>query len=207
MLKRIIIGIMLTLLSTSMLTFTFNVRPVKAETGKGPQMNNLYIKYYENASTVYDALKNGEVDLTNWWLTQAQMDEVFNDANIQAAISPEFCMFEFDFNNNDTTPTYPDWTNPTAYKEFRQGIACLVNKTHIVNELCNYSYRIDTPIPRPVGDWWVDWSVSQYDSYGNLIGNYPYEFNSSLAAYYFDQAGFWEGYENNTWYDLSLIHI
>ncbi len=159
----------------------------------GPSMDNLLIKYYGNTSILYDALKNGEVDLTDLDLTQAQMDEVFNNTNVQAAVSPAPFLYEFDFNNNDTIPTYPDWASPTAYKEFRQGIACLVNKTHIVNDICNYAYRIDTPIPRPTGDYWVDWSVSQYGSYGNLLNNYPYEYDSERAAYYFNLSGFLEG--------------
>jgi len=161
---------------------------------RGPRMDSLYIKYYSSKSALYNALKNGEVDLTDMELNETQMNEVFNDPNIQAAISPEPGLFEFDFNNNATTPTYPNWTNPTAYKGFRQGIAYLVNKTHIVNEIAErYSYRIDTPVPRPAGDWWVDSSVSQYDSYGNLLGNYPYEYDPNTAAYYFNQSGFVEG--------------
>jgi len=171
---------------------------------RGPQMDSLYIKYYNNTTALYNALKNREVQLTNLVLTEAQMDELSNYTSIQAAISPTFGMYEFDLNNNDTTPTYPNWTNPTAYKGFRQGIACLVNKTYIVKELHNYSYRTDTPIPRPNGDWWVDWSVSQYDSCGNLLGNYPYEFDSSLAAYYFSQAGFEEGEQSNPYYDSGF---
>jgi len=171
---------------------------------RGPRMDGLCIKYYNNTAVLFDALKNGEVDLTDSRLTIAQTDQVFNDANIQAAISPQSSLYEFDFNNNATTPTYPLITNPTAYKEFRQGIACLVNKTYIINEICNYSYRIDTPIPCPYGNWWVDWDVSQYDLYGELLGNYPYEYNSSAAAQYFDLSGFVEGNTTNPYYDASF---
>jgi len=167
----------------------------------GPVMDTLHVQYYNNSSALYDALKNGEVDLTDRALTSAQMEEVFNRTDVQAAISPTYSMYEFDFNNNATVPTYPNQTSPTAYKEFRQGIACLVDKDYIVDNLCPFSYRIDTPISRPNCNWWVDESVSQYDSYGNLLGNYPYEYNSSVAASYFDQAGFVEGEESNPEYD------
>jgi len=159
----------------------------------GPWMDNLYIKYFGSSSAVFDALVNNEVDLTDVNLNQAQRNIVFNDTNIRAAVAPSFTLYAFEFNNNATTPTYPDWVNPTAFKEFRQGIACLVNKTYVTSNLANYSYRIDTPIPRPDGDWWVDWSVSEYDSYGNLIGNYPYEYDSDQASTYFDLAGFVDG--------------
>jgi ABC-type transport system substrate-binding protein len=177
---------------------------IRAEGEEGSWMDDLYVKYYENTTALYNALKNGEVDITDISLTQAQMEEVFDDPNIQAAISPSKAIFEFDFNNNDTAPSYGDHKNPTAYKEFRQGIACLVNKDYIVNNICNYSYRIDTPIPRPLNDWWVDWNVSQYDSYGDLLGNYPYEYDPDLAADYFDLSGFVEGETINPYYNESF---
>ena len=173
---------------------------------RGPRMDNLCIMYYENSDAVYDALRNGEVDLTDAPLTQpTQMEEVFDDPNIQAAASPACSIFQFDLNNNATTPTYRDYINPTASKKFRQGIACLVDKDYLINNVCNYSYRIDTPIPRPNGDWWVNWNVSQYDAQGNLIGNYPYEYDPWSAAYYFDLGGFVEG-ENtpNPYYNESF---
>jgi ABC-type transport system substrate-binding protein len=217
--RGIVPGTMLTLLLMGMLTSAFNIGIVgtggtihtfpsslsSESSTHGPRMDSLYVRYYVNSGALYDALKNGEVDLTDLELTEAQMDEVFNDTSIQAAISPSSTIFEFDFNNNATTPTYPNWTNPTAYKQFRQGIACLVNKTHIVNDICKYSYRIDTPFPRPNDDWWVDWSVSQYDSYGDLLGNYPYEYDPELAAHYFDLGGFMEGSnQSNPYYDENF---
>ena len=172
--------------------------------GRGPRMASLTIKYYSDSNTLYDALKTGEVDVTNLELNKTQMEDAFNDANIQTAISPSFSILQFDLNNNATIPTYPDLTSPTAYKTFRQGIAYLVNKTHIVNDIFSYAHRIDSPIPRPYGDWWVDWSVSQYDSYGNLLGNYPYEYDLSLADYYFNQSGFVQGNETNPYYNASF---
>jgi len=167
-----------------------------ASNPNGPRSDTLNIKYYSSSAALYGALKSGEVDLTDIVLNSTQMQDAFNDTNIRTAISPEDSMYEFDFNNNATTPTYPSWTNPTAYKGFRQGIACLVDKAEFVSSF-PYSTRIDTPIPRPIGDWWVDWSVSQYDSYGTLLGNYPYEYNSTTAAQYFDQSGFVQGNHTN----------
>jgi ABC-type transport system substrate-binding protein len=190
-------------LTTYSISFRIIESSVWVVSNRGPRMDSLYIKYYNSSNDVYDALKNGEVDLTDAGLNQAQMEEVFNDPNIQAAISPTGIR-EFDFNNNDTTPTYRNYKNPTAYKEFRQGIACLVDKDYIVDNLCNYSYRIDTPISRPVNDWWVDWSVSQYDSYGDLLGNYPYEYNLELAAHYFDLSGFVQGNTTNPYYNGEI---
>jgi ABC-type transport system substrate-binding protein len=179
-----------------------NQQEIQDEMGvpRGPRMNTLNIKYYNGPNDVYTALKNGTVDLTDIGLTQTQMQDAFNDTNLKTSVSPENFMYEFDFNNNSTTPTYPGWTSPTAYKGFRQGIACLVDKTQFAN-LCNYSTRTDTPVPRPIGDFWVDWNVSQYDSYGNLLGNYPYEYNSNASAQFFDQSGFVQGNTSNPYYD------
>jgi ABC-type transport system substrate-binding protein len=178
----------------------------------GPRMDTLNLKYYSDSAALYNALKNGEVDLTDAQLNPTQMQDAFNDSNLQTAVSPADSMYEFDFNNNATTPTYPNWTNPTAYEGFRQGIAYLVDKDYYASQYYPNSYytRIDTPIPRPLGDWWVDWSASQYDSYGNFLGNYPYEksisehLNLTLAAQCFDQAGFVQGdtmnpYHNSDW--------
>lgn len=172
---------------------------------RGPAMDDLYIKYYGNNNAVFNALLNGDIDLADIGLSQTQILTAFNNSNIRSAISPADTIFQFDFNNNETIPTYPGQSSPMSYQKFRQGVALLVNKTYIVNDICNYSYRIDTPIPRPFSDWWVDWNVSQYDSYGNLLGNYPYEFNSSLAASYFDDAGFYQDeYASNPYYDASF---
>jgi ABC-type transport system substrate-binding protein len=173
---------------------------------RGPSTDNLYIKYYSNDDLQYNALKNDQVDLIDAQLTQAQIAETANNASIgiTTTVSPSYLIYDFDINNNATIPTYPNWTSPTSYKKFRQAIALLVNKTEIANDIFNYSTRIDTPIPRPVSNWWVDWSVSQYDSYGNLLGNYPYEYNASLAASYFDQAGFGQGETLNPYYDESF---
>lgn len=182
-----------------------NQKEIQTDMGiaRGPRMDNLSIFYYNSPTALFEALRNGEVDITNLVFDQTQKDIAFNDTSIQAAISPTNGIFQFDFNNNATTPTYRDWINPTAYKGFRKAIACLVNKTQIVFDICDYSYRIDTPIYRPKGNWWVDWSVSQFDSYGNFLGNYPYEYNSTVAAYYFDQSGFLEGNTSNPYYDPS----
>ena len=168
---------------------------IQADMGplQGPRSDRLYIKYYSSSGTVYDGLKYGEVDLTNAALNQAQMDEVFSDSNIMAATSPAFRIYQLDINNNATVPTYCNWSSPTSYRGFRQAVAFLVNKTYAVNDLWNYSTRIDTPIARPAGEYWADLSVSQYDSNGNLLSNYPYEYESNTSAYIFDQSGFVQG--------------
>jgi ABC-type transport system substrate-binding protein len=172
----------------------------------GPGANNLNIKYYSSASACAAALQNGTADLTNliFDLLNPTQVGVLNNSNLQSVVSAGNRIMEFDFNNNATIPSDSNLTSPTYYRPFRQGIACLVNKNYIVNNICNFSTRVDTPILRPAGDYWVDWSVSEYDSYGNSLGNYPYEFNSALANQYFNQAGFTEGSANNTFYDPSF---
>jgi len=201
------VGIFLTsILFITLFVPWFIIRDVSSEdTGaKGPRLDNLTIRYYSNQADAYTALKNGDVDLINAPLTPLQIDEVYaGSTGINMVASPKSYMFEFDFNNNATTPTYPNWTNPTFYKKFRQGIACLVNKTQVVQDFCNQSYRVDTPITRPNDDWWVALSVSEYDSRGTYLGNYPYEYSPSLASSYFDSCGFIQGATTNPYYDSS----
>ncbi len=168
----------------------------------GPGSNTLYIKYFENRTLLFEALKSGEVDLTDLMLRESEWDELVNETSLQGAVSPANTVFQYDLNNNESVPSYPDIRSPTSYQGFRQGIAYLVNKTQIINDVGNYSYynyavsplcRVDTPIPRPNEEWWVNFDVSQYDSYGDLLGNYPYEFDPDLAASYFTLNGFREG--------------
>lgn len=170
----------------------------------GPRMSNLLVKYYSDRTAAYNALVAGEIDLFDMELTEAQMYEVFNNTNIYASISPAPLLFEFDINNNETIPTYRTWTSPTAYKSFRQAIAFLVDKDYIVDNIVPYSYRVDTPFTRPFQDWWVNWELSQYDSYGNLLGNYLYEYSPNFAAAYLNSSGFLQGNTTNPYNDPAF---
>ncbi|HVO85925.1 MAG TPA: ABC transporter substrate-binding protein [Candidatus Eisenbacteria bacterium] len=200
--KRVGIFLASILLVTLFVPYLIIPRVSSEDTGtKGPRLDGLTIKYYSSQADAYAALKNGDVDLIDAPLSPLQIDEVYaGGTGINLASSPASNVYEFDFNNNATTPTYPNWANPTSYKKFRQGIACLVNKDQILQDFCNQSYRVDTPIARPNDDWWVDPSVSEYDSHGATLDNYPYEYSSSLAASYFNAGGFVQGSTPNPYY-------
>jgi hypothetical protein len=76
------------------------------------------------------------------------------------------------------------------YTEFRQAVTCLVDKDGILAIQPSYSgplTRIDTQMPRPVLNDWVDLNpnsptcVSKYDANGNLINKCPYDYNETHA--------------------------
>ncbi len=78
------------------------------------------------------------------------------------------------------------------YTDFRQAIACLVDKDSLISGsiLNGFGTRIDTPIVRPIDNNWVNYGDSKYDASGNLINNYPWDF-SELHAIQILLAGGW----------------
>ena len=102
-------------------------------------------------------------------------------------------VYSFDLNSNWTIPTYPGIRSPMTYPEFRQALAWMTDKNHIVNTICNgLAERIDQPLP------------ANHKSWGNLSywsPNYPYEFDNEAAAAALQDAGFAPGSTPNPYYD------
>jgi hypothetical protein len=69
------------------------------------------------------------------------------------------------------------------YTEFRQAMACLVDKDGLVAgaNVHGFGTRIDTQVSRPILNAWVNFSDSKYDANGNLLNNYPWDYNVTHA--------------------------
>lgn len=71
----------------------------------GPRVDSLLIKMYPSAETEWEALKAGEIDITDFTLTKTYYDELISGAYPDIAVADgggELNMWVLDINNNDT---------------------------------------------------------------------------------------------------------
>jgi ABC-type transport system substrate-binding protein len=178
---------------------------VPAHAVKGPAMDNLLVRFYYSQSAAWDDLVNDWIDFMAWPLTYEQYREAQYNPNIIVTPSYELSVYELAINNNYSLPDMP-WRNPTSYTEFRQAIACLVDKDGLLSSpaLTWIAIRTDTHIPRPALNDWVNYNVSKYGPHGELLNNYPWDYNPVKAAQILDAAGFVKGTTPNPDYDPSL---
>jgi hypothetical protein len=164
---------------------------------KGPRMDHLQIKFYENESAEFQGLLNDEIDFMDSPLTMDQYQSVLGNPDVEVAPYYDFAWYEMAFNNNATDPSHTQYRKALNYTEFRQAMACLIDKDGLIAgpDLNGFATRIDTPMPRPVFDNWVDFNVSKYDSNGKLLNNYPWDFNETHAL---------EILWNNGWYSHTF---
>ncbi len=167
--------------------------PVKADRGT---RTNLDITWYVNTDSAYTALKADEVDMIQWSLTLEQKVEVEANPDLQLGAFSENGLWEFDLNNEPTIPDYPTSLSPTSVLKVRQAIACLVDKTYIVQSILGgFGVRLDAPICFPQTVGWVDPSVVSFDWDNDAIINatedqYPYKYSISDAVDYLADLGF-----------------
>lgn len=156
----------------------------------GPRVEELLIKFPAN----YTLLEINETDIADWPLPQELVDKwsksPYNETIALAQYNKTF-MNLIDINNNQTIPTYPNWSSPTSYPEFRRAIAHLVNRTRIISEVLN---GYGTPLTTPIFPWLEKW----FNSNATLYLYDPVE-----AARILDEAGFIQGSTENPYYDPS----
>jgi ABC-type transport system substrate-binding protein len=198
--SRIASAVLVLLLTITMLTF--EVRQVE---GQGPIMDVLLIEYYGSPDALFSALISGEVDFMDYPLTYYQYQEAINNPDIITGFYDENSYISLDLNNNYSLP-WTTWRSPTNYTEFRQAIAYLLDKDALIAypPLYGFATRIDTPVPRPIQNSWVNFEVSKYGPNGEWLNNYPWDYNPVKAAQILDAAGFVQGTTPNPDYDPSL---
>lgn len=163
---------------------------------KGPRTENIIIRYYSSVESAYSALNEGDIDLVAEPITDALYDHATTEPSIVVAPVASMNMYQFDINNNWDIPTYLDVQSPTNYRGFRQALAWLTNKTHIVDVICDgLCERIDQPIPAPQKGW-------ANDSY--WYPNYPYEYEPLATGAMLDAEGFVQGSTSNPYYDAGF---
>jgi len=157
------------LLSIVAVASAVSIRAQRGFDTTGPRVNELVIKIYLSPEPEFMALQTGEIDIIDWPLTAAKVEEFKENPDIVLAEYTELGMFEFDFNNRR-------W--PMSNLNFRKAIAHLVDKNRIVTEIVKgYGMVLDSII----GPQW-----------GDLYNpNVPkYEYDPEKAAQLLDEAGF-----------------
>jgi ABC-type transport system substrate-binding protein len=180
---------------------------VPARAGEpGPVMPKLQFKFYSGTTALYTALKTGAIDMMAWPLSYDQAQDAMSDPNIQVAPYFDLGDYELAINNNWTCAAYPDWRSPTSYVDFRRAIAYLLDKDGLIAgpALKGFGTRIDTLIPLPILKEWVNWDVVKYGPNGELLNNYPWEYDPYAARDLLDAAGFVQGTEDNPYYDPNI---
>jgi ABC-type transport system substrate-binding protein len=126
----------------------------------GPHVKGILVKLYANEEDEWTAMDNNQIDfedwpLTNTWINAWQADPRFN---IQG-YGGEAGYFIIDTNNNpnllldDGTPNPAVDSslgiNPFSIVSLKQAIACLVNRSYIVNTICEgLALPMWTAVPR-----------------------------------------------------------
>ena len=145
-------------------------------------MDVLQFKFYGGQSALYMGLLNNEIDLMAWPVTKAQYD--FLKGNVTFTVAPYFDLgdYEIGFNNNYTY-SGTSYRNPFNYTEFRQAMACLIDKDGLIAgpNVEGFGTRIDTSVARPILDEWVNFDVSKYNATGYAIKKYPWDYNGTHA--------------------------
>jgi hypothetical protein len=157
--------------------------PYSYNVSTGPIMDTLQFKFYNSQSSLFSALLNGDIGLMAWPLTTQQYQQASTDASITLAPYPEQSYYGIAINSYATDPSHPTDRKAMNYTAFRQAMACLVDKDGLISgpTVNGLGTRIDTAVPRPTQDYWVNFGDSKYDSNGNLINNYPWDYNETHA--------------------------
>jgi hypothetical protein len=145
---------------------------------KGPVMNSIQFRIFESETSLFTALQlpdsEGGVDVMAWPMIKDQYDSVINNKAFTVAPLFESGDFELMWNTNFTSLSHPGQArNPFNYTDFRQAMASLVDKDGVIAgpHLQGFATRVDTQIPRPLMDAWINPNV--------CFPNYPWEFQAT----------------------------
>lgn len=155
-----------TLLTVLLLLSLYNTAPVQAThlgdqfVPAGPFVDRLFFKLFASEFPEFEALRRGELDVTDWVLsktlaTQAPPDGFVGAPNIHMTPEvTEFGMFLLDFNNNGGTAINfwglidPQFGNNVAGMHFRQAVAHLLDKDNYIatdDIISGFAKRIEWP--------------------------------------------------------------
>jgi len=152
----------------------------------GPRIDGLFIKMYNNGNAELTALNNGEIDVTDYWLSSSESSSIGANATVVQAHNlarPYYLQFALNENNETTLgpPGSPDpnpkYPNPMADRNLRLALVHLINWTYL-QEALNYSV-VFTPTPvLPYMNGWVNTGLSLY------------QFNVTLANEILNNTGY-----------------
>jgi len=174
----------------------------------GPRANNLLINLYFDAETEWDALEAGEIDITDWALTETYYNRFTTppqDGYINSMFyGGEFGIFLLDINNNNNEflglpqdPLYPNAVypnNPFATVEGRQAVCYLHRKSVWLPTIVGVGFYEEMHTTHP----------SAYGAYSLATAD-PYPYSPATAAALFDSIGviYDAGQHPYRFYDLN----
>jgi ABC-type transport system substrate-binding protein len=173
---------------------------------EGPQMKTLQYKFYATDAALFTGLQNNEIDMAAWPITYDQYQLAKDDPNLIVAPYYDVGSYELAFNNNRTASGVAGaggYRNMYNYTEFRQAVALLTDKDGLLaNPPVNgFGSRMDVEIPYPALNDWIDFDYMKYGPSGELLDNYPWDYDPVAAAALLDSAGFVQGTTANPYYD------
>jgi ABC-type transport system substrate-binding protein len=135
----------------------------------GPHFKGILIPIYTSEEAEWTAMDNNQLDLEDWPLTSAWLAHWTGDARFTIQnYGGEAGFFILDINNNETLPDGSP--NPCTVVSFRRALAYIVNRTHIVNDICGgLGLAMWTPVPRYMSGY-----VNHYIEPGAELANLTY---------------------------------
>jgi len=194
-LKISVFGVILILLSSAVTARSMEEK-VAETTRKGPRTEDFVMKYYNNATEAYAALKADEIDIIPYRLSTELYNDAVSDPNILLAGYAGSGIYVIDINNNYTIHRYRGVESPTWFREVRRAVAWCTDKDYMIDMIWGgFAERIDAPVGAPSTGW-------ANESY--IYPNYPYEYDPARAAAELDAAGWVQGSTPNPSYDAEF---
>jgi ABC-type transport system substrate-binding protein len=182
------------------------VAPVAPQTvASNPEaMNVIQYRFFSSEDALFKALltpdSQGGVDIMGWPLTRAEYVTVMDNPSIVVEPLPEADEFGLGFDCNWTNLAHPGGRSAMNYTDFRQALACLVDKNGVISgpTLQGFATRGDTLIPQPLMSGFVNPAVS--------YPNYPWEFNITNALHILYRGGWYSHAVYPAFADLLLTY-
>ena len=122
----------------------------------GPRVKNFLMKFYSDEGLEFEGLEAGDIDIVEWPLTKTYYDRwtspPYNESIAVVGSGPEYGMYIFDINNNETLPDgTPCFTSDPI---IRHAIAHLVDRDQIAStDFEGLAEPLYVPIPWAAYTW------------------------------------------------------
>jgi ABC-type oligopeptide transport system substrate-binding subunit len=137
--------------------------PARATTIYGPRVEEALCKIYPNDVAEWDALKAAQIELVDCPKPPSIVipSPWPADYNYTLDAYRDLTMYEFDINNNETMPSYPNVKSPTSDRNFRHAIAHMVDKDFTITNILGGS---GAELESPIMPWlrWYDPNITTH---------------------------------------------
>ncbi|MEM0121632.1 MAG: ABC transporter substrate-binding protein [Thermoprotei archaeon] len=151
---RILLPCLLVLLALPFIETVFAAYDVYEQWG--PRTHYFLMNFYSNEAAEFEALELGYIDIVEWPLTKTYVDRwtkpPYSDYIAVVGAGPEYGMYIFDINNNETLPDGSACF--TSDPIIRHAIAHLVDRDAIAaNDFEGMAQPLYVPIPWAAASW------------------------------------------------------